>query len=119
MTQTRETAVRRRWWDIVKLAVVGACAVVVGTPLAVSLAGAKLPVLETAGWLAWIAVPVLLGAALWPFARGRWIAWLGLRHPFSYPPTWVAGSWGAALVLLLSRVACEGGFPVRGIVSAW
>ena len=41
-----------------------------------------------------VAVPLALLAG-----RGRWLAFLGLRHFFSYPPIWVAGVFGAAIAI--------------------
>jgi hypothetical protein len=92
----RRRIVLRRWWAIGGASVVSAAIVL----LALTCVGTRLAdLLAAPGWVL-VAASTVLGAVCIRHARGRWPAFMGLRHLPMYPPLWVAGLGGAALLIL-------------------
>lgn len=89
----RRKAIRTRWLDLGLMALVGASFALSAPPFShwwypriVSIP-------------CWSLIPgvVVLGVFLDKASRGRRLAFLGLRHPWTYPPVWFSGAWGVGI----------------------
>jgi hypothetical protein len=106
----RRQDIVRRWLDILFAGSVGVAIVdlliywrpgfwgkIVTSPSWVFLAG---------GWC--------LFAFAYRFGRGRWLAFLGVRHPLTYPPVWFGATVGTVVVALTLPAISEQAWNAAG-----
>lgn len=97
----RRALVVARWRSLVIAAVVAASIVLL------ALVGLRVPLAKivTAPLCMPAVASLVLTAILLHEARGRWLAFTGLKHVSTYPPVWIAGLGGASGIgLVLARV---------------
>lgn len=63
---------------------------------------------------------VFASVGIWHWGHGRWLAFLGVRHFWGYPPLWVAALVACA-ILVAHSVAMAGWDPIEelGSISLW